>query len=441
MGLLTNHLNRQHQEKMAQVSAYRELVANPDAAPESKQYAFDQIIKLTGTKKFMADGNPLAGMFKSLLGIGGKQEATPEAPPERTVQTGTQQVPDEARPEKKYSLPPVPGLEALGNQEVTLPGATKELPTYGTTRDMFMSTDEQIRNRVKLKSAETTAEETAKEPFRIRDDERRARAAAALHAQDMEGRKEIEVAQALAIQQRQQHDLVVHKEGGAPWEYVKKRINGLGEIVAEEPTDPPDHIRNDFQSAQSMAKRWNVPVTEAYERIVGMRIEGQEQQIKNLKGTEAERAQRMGLRAQLERLRNDLATGGIRNATGARLALNQIRQEVSARRRDKDDPLSEMPFEQAFQYVAAEYGAAPEQVEYLRKLSTGQSVQKPAGAAVTPPVPGVTPTPAAAAATHGGTRVGAQRALTAADVQRLQARGVTGFKVGQTVTFDGQGWK
>jgi hypothetical protein len=392
MGLLTNHLNRQHQEKIAQIGAYRELVANPDAAPESKQYAFDQIIKLTGTKKFMAEGNPLAGMFKSLLGIGGKQEAAPEAPPERTVDSQTAAI-----PEMKTSispLPPVPGESPIQRTEVQ---GTAEIPGY-KTRDMFMSTDEQIRNRVKLKSAETTAEETAKEPFRIRDDERRARAAAALHAQDMEDRKEIEVAQALAIQQRQQHDLVVHKEGGAPWEYVKKRINGLGEIVAEEPTDPPDHIRNDFQSAQSMAKRWNVPVTEAYERIVGMRIEGQEQQIKNLKGTEAERAQRMGLRAQLERLRNDLATGGIRNATGARLALNQIRQEVSARRRDKDDPLSEMPFEQAFQYVAAEYGAAPEQVEYLRKLSTGQSVQKPAGAAVTPPVPGATPAPTAAAA-------------------------------------------
>jgi hypothetical protein len=314
----------------------------------------------------------------------------------------------------------VPGMEnAVGIAHTPAPQtfALDPLPIpeqRGTVKGPFVTPAEKTQAVIGAK----VAERAAMQPFEEAEARRKLDFTLQVHQLDAEARQRTAEAAAIARAAGTQHSVRVHKEGGAPWEYVERRINNLGQVVSETPVDAPAKIMADYHTAVA-TKKPGETIEQAYNRVLGLEQSRKEAVIKNLKGSEAERAQRMANRAKLEKLKEDIAAGGVKSAQQARLALNQIRAEVMARRRDKDDPLAEKPFEEAFQYVAAEYGAGPEQLEYLRSLSIGKAL---------PNVPGT--------GGQGGAATGQPPAEVIA--QMPVGRPVT-FKNGQTWQKDASG--
>ena len=135
MGLLTEFMRessqKQAQEKQTQLEAYRSILTAPDAKPEAKQYAIDQMMKTSGMK------GPGKDLFTNLLGgliHRGKngKSAAPSGPP-------------------SMEGPGVPGgITGFGTQQGETPDGlpvTKPKPEYSAgeapSKGMFYSPGEQ----------------------------------------------------------------------------------------------------------------------------------------------------------------------------------------------------------------------------------------------------------------------------------------------------------
>ncbi len=431
--------DRQHKEEASRRQARIGIIttALPHIQDPSLQAEALSLIDEFATGKSKAKGG-LSEMFGPLIGKiqprdegqEGKLKEFLTRPREAVVAPASQTAPNSgvlpSKPVVDFlPLANVPGMEdAVGIAHTPAPQtfSLDPLPIpaqTGTVRGPMATPAERMQATIGAK----VAERAAMQPFEEAEKRQQFDFTRQIHELDAEGRRRTAETSALARAANTQHSVKVHKEGGAPWEYVERRINNLGQVVSETPVDAPAAIQRDFLTAQA-TKKPGETIEQAYNRVLGLEQSRKEAVIQNLKGASGERAQRMHIRAAGEELKKQLAAGGVKTAQGARLALNQIRSEVMARRRDKDDPLAEKTFEEAYQYVAAEYGLDSQGLENLRSLSVGKAL---------PNVPGT-------GGQGGGPKKGDTRTLSQAEVDRLAQAGYGGYKAGQVVTFDGTNW-